>query len=392
MIDRQQLSDALLRLPARDREVLELSLRRRVPDADLAAVFAVEEQEVAGLRGAAIERLSEDLGVQRGEDLGHMLKALLEPDTWAAASPPEAASGPAPESADAPAASEPGHRHVLGMLEQETDPPAEEPASGLGRRVATALAVAAAVLVPAVMIVAFTTGGAESSSGGNAGDGAARPFTPERLGIGEPFPSDPESANRYPVALVRGRTALRASPGGKVKVRIRGKTEWGSPRVLGVVKRRGDWLAVLVPELPNHEVAWIRESRVSRLSTVAWSLHADLSRRRLVVRRNGKAMRTVKIGVGRAGHATPVGRFAVTDKLRVNSKDSPYGCCVLALTGHQTRLPEGWPGGDRLAVHATRDTGGLGRAVSLGCMRSHPRDARWMLKTVPLGAPVFVKR
>ena len=94
--------------------------------------------------------------------------------------------------------------------------------------------------------------------------------------------------------------------------------------------------------------------------------------------------------IGSPGHTTPLGRFSVTDKLNVTDDDSPYGCCVLALTGHQTRLPQGWPGGDRLAVHATRDLSGLGKRVSLGCMRTDPRDTKWMMKRVPLGTPVFV--
>ena len=41
-------------------------------------------------------------------------------------------------------------------------------------------------------------------------------------------------------------------------------------------------------------------------------------------------------------------RVLVTDKLRVTDPGSPYGCCVLALTGHQTNLPDYCPGGDRL--------------------------------------------
>jgi hypothetical protein len=183
---------------------------------------------------------------------------------------------------------------------------------------------------------------------------------------------------------------LYKKPGGKPKVRVAARTEWDSPRVLGVVKREGDWLAVLVPELNNGEVGWVRDTDVKRLDTVSWSLHADLSQRRLVVRRDGEDVRSLKVGVGRTDHPTPVGRFAVTDKLRVEDPGSPYGCCVLALTGHQTKLPVGWPGGDRLAVHATLDTSGLGQAVSLGCMRTDPKDARWMLETVPLGAPVFI--
>jgi lipoprotein-anchoring transpeptidase ErfK/SrfK len=115
-----------------------------------------------------------------------------------------------------------------------------------------------------------------------------------------------------------------------------------------------------------------------------------LTKREVAVERDGKVIRRFAIGIGREDHPTPVGRYAVTDKLSVSDPSSPYGCCVVALTGHQTELPEGWPGGDRLAIHATSDLSGLGQAVSLGCMRTDPKDARWLMNSVPLGTPVFV--
>ena len=59
---------------------------------------------------------------------------------------------------------------------------------------------------------------------------------------------------------------------------------------------------------------------------------------------------------------------------------------MLALTGHQTDLPEDWPGGDRLAVHATADLDSIGKAVSLGCMRVRSEEARWLISKMPLGA------
>jgi lipoprotein-anchoring transpeptidase ErfK/SrfK len=77
--------------------------------------------------------------------------------------------------------------------------------------------------------------------------------------------------------------------------------------------------------------------------------------------------------------------------LHVADSGSPYGCCVLALTGHQDKLPEGWPGGDRLAVHATRDLTSIGQSVSLGCMRAETEQAKWLLENIPLGAPLFVR-
>ena len=86
MIDREQLAGALARMNPRDREVLDYSLRRRVPDEDLATIFGVGPAEVARLRAGAVERLSDQLGVERGEDLGHMLKQLLDSSDLGAAS------------------------------------------------------------------------------------------------------------------------------------------------------------------------------------------------------------------------------------------------------------------------------------------------------------------
>jgi hypothetical protein len=82
----------------------------------------------------------------------------------------------------------------------------------------------------------------------------------------------------------------------------------------------------------------------------------------------------------------------VTDTLNVRHPSSSYGCCLLALTAHQTKLPPDWPGGDRIAVHSTRDVKGIGHAVSLGCMRASVRQARWLMKNIPLGTPFFIHR
>ena len=87
--------------------------------------------------------------------------------------------------------------------------------------------------------------------------------------------------------------------------------------------------------------------------------------------------------------ATP--KLAVTDKLHPDDPASPYGCCLLALSGHQTRLIKGWPGGDRLAIHATPSLWTVGKAASLGCMRARPGDIRRLMRKVPAGTPVFVR-
>jgi lipoprotein-anchoring transpeptidase ErfK/SrfK len=194
----------------------------------------------------------------------------------------------------------------------------------------------------------------------------------------------------YPTAYVKRATTLYRKPEGKPLVRIAARTQWGSPRVLGVVRREGSWLAVQAPELRNGQVGWIPDA-TAQVDGTAFSVDVDVSRRTVVVRRSGRQLRRFTVAVGQSRHPTPLGRYSVTDKLNVKSKGSPYGCCVVALTGHQTHLPADWPGGDRLAIHATTDEKSIGRPVSLGCMRTNGRVAKWLIKTLPIGTPVFIR-
>jgi hypothetical protein len=222
------------------------------------------------------------------------------------------------------------------------------------------------------------------------GGGGGRPVT-DPSAVSRPVRlAWPQRSACHPIAYVSRAVTLRRAPGGPARLRIAARTQWQSPRILGVVRRRAGWLAVQAPELGNGEVGWLPAGE-ARLSCVRWSLHADLSRQLLVVRNNGRVVRRLSVAVGAASNPTPRGRFSVTDKLRVTVPGSPYGCCVLALTGHQQRLPAGWPGGDRLAVHATNNLSSIGQPASLGCLRAHPALARWLIETIPLGAPIFIR-
>lgn len=200
----------------------------------------------------------------------------------------------------------------------------------------------------------------------------------------------PRPEGRFLTARVLRRVRMRATPGGRaVGPALRRRTEFGSPKVARVLERRGGWLLVNVPERPNARPAWIPE-RAAKLGGTDVSIHVDRSARRLTVRRGKRVVRRLPVAVGRPGTETPLGSFAVTDKLRTRSSDSPYGCCALALSGHQPKLLPGWPGGDRLAIHATPQADSVGQAASLGCLRADSRDMQALMRIVPLGAPVFV--
>jgi len=445
----EQLAEALDRIHPRDRELLSLSLRRRVPDEALARLYDCESTDVARRRARAIERLADEMELQRGEDLGAVLKALLEPETWSAvaatvgeefamgAGGGRLASVPQPEEADSPASGptlapvpepEPGPKEEPAAEPPPTEAPAAEPAPAEPpaaekpepdpgaapepvlemlaarereapdpprRAVPLALfGLGVATLVGAAGVVGATQFGDTNrvvQAPGGDGDDDTRHFIPAEGGpLAAPFPSDPRTISCYSTAHVPQPTSLYRQPGGGRRLTITPRTEWGSPRVLGVLEQRGDWLGVQAAELRNGEIAWVRRDR-TRTDCVSWSLHADLSKRTLFVRRDGRTVRKMRVAVGRSENPTPKGRFTVTDKLRVTAPESPYGCCVLALSGHQTNLPAYWPGGDRLAVHATSDESSIGKPVSLGCLRIRSQRARWLIETVPLGAPVFIR-
>jgi hypothetical protein len=218
------------------------------------------------------------------------------------------------------------------------------------------------------------------------------PFTPAGEGMEEAAAAAAAKApsGRYLTAQVMTPTILRASPGGRALHRLGVRTEFGSRRVLSVTARRTGWLAVIAPERPNGRIGWIPLRRV-RLGSTNWSIHVDRSERRLTLRRGDRSVRSFPVAVGRPDTETPTGRFAVTDKLHPDDPGSPYGCCAIALSAHQTRLIDGWPGGDRVAIHATPNVETVGHAASLGCMRARTGDVRRLMRTVPVGTPVFVR-
>jgi L,D-transpeptidase catalytic domain len=492
----EQLAQALDRIHPRDRELLSLSLRRRVPDEALGRVYDCAPSEVARRRARAIERVADELELQRGEDLGAVLQALLDPSTWsaapmlgeeftteggprltavprpkdaegpngaplaavpepAAAEPPAADPAPEPVLVPAREAQEPEDREAKEPqppAEPKPEPPAEpkaeapaepkaeapaepkaeaaptaepepapapsEPPAPSGskgsadaepvlemlaarrreapdpprRAIPLALfGIGIAALVGAAGIVGATQFGDSNKIIRQAGDGGGtRSFDPQKGGpLAAPFPTDPTTASCYSTATVGKTTQLYEEPGGAKRLKITPQTEWGSERVLGVVNQRGGWLGVQAAELRNGEIGWIKRSDAT-LNCVDWSIHADLKQRKLYVLHGDRTVRTLRVAIGRPENPTPKGRFSVTDKLKVTGSQSPYGCCVLALSGHQTNLPPYWPGGDRLAIHATDNESSIGKPVSLGCMRAVSSEARWLINTIPLGTPVFI--
>lgn len=192
-----------------------------------------------------------------------------------------------------------------------------------------------------------------------------------------------------PIAILRRPTALRS--GGRRVATPKLKTEFGAPRVLTVLGKRHGRLRVMASELPNGRTGWIRAD-AARFSFTPWTVTADLSERAVSVRRRGHGVvRRFSVAIGRPSTPTPIGRFAVTDKLRMVGGSSAYGWGVLAVSGHQPHIEPGWRGGDRLAIHGTGSLATIGYAASFGCLRASRADVRWLVRHVWLGSVVTIR-
>ena len=183
------------------------------------------------------------------------------------------------------------------------------------------------------------------------------------------------------------RLTLRASPGGRVLTTVGSRTEFGSPQTFSVAYMKGPWLAVRSTALGNTRLGWVRARRVSLLNRTL-SLEVDLSKRELLVHDVG-ILRRIPVAVGAPDTPTPPGTFYVTDKLPGADFGSYYGCCILALSGRQPHLPQGWSGGDRLAIHGS-PTPTWGLAISNGCLHADEADLRYLMRIVPLGTAVSI--
>ena len=246
----------------------------------------------------------------------------------------------------------------------------------MGRRIALVaggLLVAGAIGAAAVLVL--------------RGPEASEPRPPKAAPVPRKPTVEPvrELAARIPPG---NQVALRARPGGRILARVGARTEFGSPQTLAVAFRKGDWLAVRSPALGNKQLGWVRAAPL-RLLQRPVELEVDLSRRELSVRDEHGVERRISVAIGAPDTPTPPGEYYVTDKLPGADFGSYYGCCILALSGRQPNLPQGWSGGDRLAIHGS-PTPTWGHAVSNGCFHASETNLRYLMKTFPLGMSVEI--
>lgn len=213
-----------------------------------------------------------------------------------------------------------------------------------------------------------------------------------------PVSSEAPAKPRIPkttILTVRGgaEVDLLDAPAGKLVATLADSTEFGSPTVLTVQKRRAGWAGVPTHLLPNGKLGWVRiDSKALKVDQIGVRIVVDLSDKRARLLRGEKTEpeHRWQVGIGAPDSPTPTGSFSITDKLEGTDLNPVYGCCALALSATQPNLPEGWTAGNRMAIHGP--SGPLGQELSAGCVWSADEDLRVLMEKAPLGTPVEIRR
>jgi lipoprotein-anchoring transpeptidase ErfK/SrfK len=162
-------------------------------------------------------------------------------------------------------------------------------------------------------------------------------------------------------------------------------------RVRGVVRDGCGmlWYYASLPMRPNEAAGFVpaRDVRIHKLHT---RIIVELSKRKLVLYRDGEPVLRSKVAVGAPATPTPTGRYYVNQRLLAGDPNGPWGPGALGISAFSDVLQE-WIQGGPVAIHGTNDPSSIGHAVSHGCVRL-PNDVLWRLfNAADAGTPVIIQ-
>ena len=270
--------------------------------------------------------------------------------------------------------------------------------AGPGRR--TVAGAVGGALVAAGLLSLAGCGGDESSDSLGAPLPAAGVETlPEPVAPafvpGAPKPlADVESLSWW--SPVERPVVARAAPrsGAPGVARVEARTPEGTRNIVAVLGRRRDgegalWVRVRLPILPNGSVGWVPREALGGYGSVRTRLVVDLGRLTATLDRDGRAVLSAHVGVGRPANPTPTGEFYVRNKLR-RYANAFYGPVAFGTSARSPTLTD-WPAGGFVGIHGTNRPELLPGRVSHGCIRLRNDDILRLERLMPVGTPVTIR-
>ena len=195
-------------------------------------------------------------------------------------------------------------------------------------------------------------------------------------------------------AVARRRLAARRTPNGEVVAHFDTVNANGHAmvfRVRGVVRDGCGmlWYYASLPMRPNEIAAFVpaRDVWIHKLHT---RIIIELSKRELVLYRDGEQVLRSAVAIGAPGTPTPTGRYYVNQRLIAPDQGGPWGPGALGISAFSDVLQE-WIQGGPIGIHGTNDPSSIGRAVSHGCVRL-PNDVLMrVFNAADAGTPVIIQ-
>jgi lipoprotein-anchoring transpeptidase ErfK/SrfK len=179
--------------------------------------------------------------------------------------------------------------------------------------------------------------------------------------------------------------------GSKPKMTLDNPNLDGAKLVFLMIKRKGQWGKVWLPERPNGSKGWIHLSHVT-LTGHSYRMQINLDRHFLKVWNGKKRIFRTAIGVGQAVTPTPTGLYFITELLEQPDPTGTYGPYAFGLSAHSDVLNE-FAGRDGvLGIHGTNFPQGIGTNVSHGCIRMSNKAITKLAGFLPVGTPVRITR
>jgi hypothetical protein len=168
-------------------------------------------------------------------------------------------------------------------------------------------------------------------------------------------------------------------------------TEQGTPELVLALEQAskagaGTWIRARLPV--SNETGWIEGRQLGPLFEVNTALDVDRRAFTATLLKDGRAIWSAPIGLGKPEWPTPAGRSYVRQRLVPARPTGLYGAFVFGTSAHVAAAP--WPGATLVAIHGTNRPERIPGLVSRGCVRMRNEDILELRELMPLGTPVRI--
>ena len=196
-------------------------------------------------------------------------------------------------------------------------------------------------------------------------------------------------------AFVRRKAVVRTAPrtSSSAKARLKIWTPEYYPNLVVALQERidrnGTWVQVRLPVLPNNSTGWVKRGALGGFRITRDHLVVDRGATRATLFRNGAAIFTTRVGVGKSFWPTPRGEFYITEKMS-GFHNAAYGPIAFGTSARSSVLTD-WPGGGYIGIHGTNAPRLIPGHISHGCVRLRNDAILRLAQLMSVGTPLTIR-